>query len=67
MTTIERLQQIVDNLPANFYGSVTIGFQNSIPGTVEVKQSYRLETPKPQTSRPTSRGASNDPSNSRNK
>jgi len=60
MTTMETLQQIVDNLPANFYGTVTIGFQNSIPGTVEVKQSYRLETPKSQTSRPASRGAAND-------
>lgn len=60
MTTTEKVQQIVDNLPANFYGTVTIGFQNSIPGTVEVKQSYRLETPNSPTNRPTSRGASNE-------
>jgi len=60
MNTTDKLRQIVDNLPANFYGTVTIGFQNSIPGTVEVKQSYRLETPKPQTSRQTSRGANDD-------
>jgi hypothetical protein len=59
MDTIQKLQQIVDGLPANFFGTVTIGFQNSIPGTVEIKQSYRLETPKPQTSRPTSRGEKN--------
>ena len=62
MDTKERLQQIVDNLPPNFYGTVTIGFQNSIPGTVEVKQSYRLEAGKP-TNRPTSRGAQNDSAN----
>jgi len=60
MTATEKLQQIVDNLPEHFYGTVTIGFQNSIPGTVEVKQSYRLETPQSPTSRPTSRGASNE-------
>jgi len=60
MTTMEKLQQTIDNLPAKFYGTVTIGFQNSIPGTVEVKQSYRLETPKPQINRPTSRGANNE-------
>ena len=53
MTTMEKLAVIVNDLPANFYGTVTIGFQNSIPGTVEVKQSYRLETPGPQISRPT--------------
>ena len=40
MTTMEKLAVIVNDLPANFYGTVTIGFQNSIPGTVEVKQSY---------------------------
>ncbi len=58
MNTKERLQQIVDDLPPNFYGVVEIGFQNSIPGTVKVTQSYRLDADK--TSRPTSRGAKND-------
>jgi hypothetical protein len=60
MSPEEKLQEIVDNLPPNFYGTVEIGFQNSIPGTVKVVQSYRLETPKSQTSRPTSRGANDD-------
>jgi hypothetical protein len=50
-----KIVDILDNLPSNFFGTVEIGFQNSIPGTVKVTQSYRLDT-----SRPTSRGAEND-------
>ena len=48
---------ITEHLPEHFYGTLTIGFQNSIPGTVEVKQSFRLDT---QNSRPTSRGVNNE-------
>lgn len=60
MTTMEKLAEIVNDLPPNFYGTVTIGFQNSIPGTVEIKRSYRLETTKSHTNRPTSRGANSE-------
>jgi len=55
MTNFSELERIIrEKLPENFYGTLTIGFQNSIPGTVEVKQSFRLD------SRPTSRGANSD-------
>ena len=57
MNLTDKLQEIVDRLPENFYGTLTIGFQNSIPGTVEIKQSYRLENKS--ASRPTSRGEAN--------
>lgn len=36
MTTMEKLAEIVNDLPANFYGTVTIGFQNRELSVVEV-------------------------------
>jgi hypothetical protein len=59
--TLDKLRDIVENLPANFYGSVEVGFQNSKAGTVKITRSYRLDAPVPnQPNRPLSRGAFDD-------
>ena len=62
MALYEELEKVLtEHIHEHFYGRITVGFQNSIPGTVEVNQTFRLDT---KNSRSTNRG-DNDASNSR--
>jgi hypothetical protein len=39
------LQTVLDQLPADFFGTVEIAYQNGHPGVVKVTQTHKLTTP----------------------
>jgi hypothetical protein len=43
----QELTDLFDRLPADFFGTVEIAFQNGRPGVVKITQTHKLTMPNP--------------------